>query len=75
MIYYALVKGAGVGCDYTIGCNMRYFKLEAENLREAKEEFKNYLEDEPELGWGDAILLECSQEIKKIFLNQEWSDE
>lgn len=75
MFYYALAAGAGEGCDYTIGCNNIYFKLEATNLIDAKRELKEYLKDEPEDGWGEVILLECVKEIKKIFPGREWSDE
>lgn len=73
MIYYALLTGEAEGCDYTIGCNNTYFKLEADNLEEAKKELKEYLhESEPEDGWNEAILLECVREIKKVFKLPEW---
>ena len=76
MIYYALVKGAGEGCDYTIGCNIAYFKLKADNDEDAKKEFVGYLKNnEPEGGWASATLLECTRAIQKIFPNKEWDDE
>ena len=37
-VYYALIKGDGEGCDYTIGCNMRWERLKATTLDAAKEE-------------------------------------
>ena len=37
-VYYALIKGDGEGCDYTIGCNMRWKRLKATTLDGAKEE-------------------------------------
>ena len=75
MIYYALMQGKGEGCDYTIACNKDYIKLESVDLETAKEELKEYLSSEPEDGYKEVILLECSKEIKKIFDQPEWSDE
>jgi hypothetical protein len=76
MFYYALLTGAGEGCDYTIGYNETYFKLKSTNLEDSKKELKRYLqENEPEDGWGSAIILECTKEVKKVFCDQEWSDE
>lgn len=37
-VYYALLKGNGEGCDYTIGCNMRWRRLRATTLDGAKAE-------------------------------------
>ena len=43
MIYYALVKGRGDGCDYTIGCNLTWTRLKAVSLEQAKmEAITNY---------------------------------
>ena len=76
MIYYALVTQHGEGCDYTIACGLFYFKLEADNIDDAKEEFKKYLDNtNPDIGWKEAILLECNKEIKKIFNQPEWTNE
>jgi hypothetical protein len=76
MIYYALLTAKGEGCDYTIGCNNTFFELKFNNLEDAKKELSEYLrENEPEDGWEEAILLECNQEVHKIFNQPEWSDE
>ena len=36
--YYVLITGIGEGCDYTIGCNMRFQKLKATNMLDARKE-------------------------------------
>jgi len=38
MIYYALIKQVGEGCDYTIGCGRNWKRLEATTLEEATQE-------------------------------------
>jgi len=79
MIYYALLKGAEEGCDYTIGCNLTYNKLQADNLKDAKKELNEIIDDlggiNREDGWEEIILLECTKEINKIIPNKEWDDE
>jgi hypothetical protein len=81
MIYYAVLKGGDEGCDYTIGCNMVYKKLQAYNCKEAKEElqhmYEDYGADEKEGGWKEIILLEVSKEIHKIIPipSKLWGDE
>jgi hypothetical protein len=79
MIYYALLQGLGEGCDYTIGCNLRYEKLEVDNLTDAKRELNKLINNlggiNREDGWKEIILLECTKEINKIIPNREWDDE
>lgn len=36
MIFYALLIGPGYGCDYTIGCNRNWKRIEADSLADAK---------------------------------------
>jgi hypothetical protein len=40
-VFYALFKGKGDGCDYTIGCNIAHQKLRATTLEDAKREALN----------------------------------
>lgn len=79
MVYYALLKGKGEGCDYTIGCNMMYQKLQVNNLEDAKAELNIIFEDaggfQHEDGWEEVKLIEVTKEIDKIIPNKEWSDE
>lgn len=72
--YYALITGQGEGCDYTIGCNMRFEKLKATNISDARKEcievFKRYdiSEDDgsphDELRIESIVMLEVSVEEK-----------
>ena len=38
MSFWAIYEGQGEGCDYTIGCNMSFERLDAATLIEAKTE-------------------------------------
>jgi len=43
--YILFMKQKGYGCDYTIGCGIQLIFLDADNLKDAKEEAKQTLED------------------------------
>ncbi len=79
MIYYVLMKGKGEGCDYTIGCNQVYKKLEALDIIDAKIEVNEIIEYyggiNREYGWEEIKLIECTQEIERILYVKEWSGE
>lgn len=76
MKYYAFLEGNDIGCDYTIACNKDLIELEASSLNQAKKELKEYLnENEPTDGWQEAIILECTKTIHKVFNKPEWTDE
>ena len=36
MSFYLLMKQRGTGCDYMIGCGMKYVRLEADSMNEAR---------------------------------------
>jgi hypothetical protein len=39
--FYALIKGTGEGCDYTIGCNQTWFKFNAPSFEEAEKKVED----------------------------------
>ena len=45
MIYYALLKGAGEGCDYTIGCNLAVEVVEGKTLDQIRDQIAQLLID------------------------------
>jgi len=61
-MFYVLLKGAGQGCDYTIGCNRRWLKLNAENIDAARKETKDILDGYGESRVAKATILEVAGE-------------
>lgn len=43
--YYAFYVGKGEGCDYTIGCNQKFVKLESSNVEDALTEVENDIDE------------------------------
>lgn len=43
-MFIVLIEGSGEGCDYTIGCNKNWKKLEASTIEEAQRELKDVLD-------------------------------
>lgn len=50
-MFYLYLEQAGGGCDYTIGCGNRLFKLKGATLEEAREDAKQYF-DRENYGYG-----------------------
>jgi hypothetical protein len=50
VIYYALIKGSGEGCDYTIGCNIQWMRIEADDdaaaIRAAIDDIRHSIDSE-----------------------------
>ena len=43
MKFVVLLTGEGGGCDYTIGCNMKWEKFEANSVEEAEKKVKKII--------------------------------
>jgi len=67
MIYYVLLKGKGNGCDFTMGCNLNYKKLEATTkeaaILELPEIVDYYGGINYEGDWEEITLLEVNTEL------------
>lgn len=50
-MYYLWLEQRGGGCDYTIGCGQRMYRLNGNTLEEAKEDAKQYFDGE-NYGYG-----------------------
>lgn len=67
--YLVIIEGEGEGCDYTIGCNIRWDFYDAESLEDLKEQiikrwysYEDAKEEEyyaPEIGVGKAIIVQA----------------
>jgi hypothetical protein len=63
-MFYAHVKQAGEGCDYTIGCGHKVVRLEAKTLLEAEREIMT--NDEEGEGYGSAYYLTGDAELESV---------
>jgi len=45
MKYIAIIHGYGEGCHYTIGCNLDYEIFEAGDIKDAKKQVKELVEE------------------------------
>jgi hypothetical protein len=65
-VFYVLLRGEGDGCDYglgadlTIGCNLNWKKLKAENWSDARKEVGKIVKEYKHIGIEKAIVLEVS---------------
>ena len=70
--YVLLVKGAGEGCDYTLGCNRSFEFLDAESIEDAmKIARKKFQGPDAYIPWESAYLTEMREEIPV----SQWSEE
>ena len=82
MIYYALMIGEGdEGCDYTIGCNKNFKRLDATTITEARKEIEDILEDDNVDRFESIQILTVNnvydfdiEEFKDIILKTEKQD-
>lgn len=67
MIYYALAKGRGDGCGYTMGCNLNWTRIEADDdaaaMVKALVEFPPGLDDRGRSEIESIVLLCVDREI------------
>jgi ssDNA-binding Zn-finger/Zn-ribbon topoisomerase 1 len=79
--FYVLIAGKGAGCDYTIGCNMKFRELKARDWEEARDE-ANKIADDDRIESVKLLLvnseedvdmesLEASRESEKSFKEKE----
>ena len=61
--YYVVVKQAGEGCDYTIGCGLAMWKLDAANHAEAVAEARALYEESYENELASMKLVTSSQDL------------
>lgn len=64
-MFYAHVKQAGEGCDYTIGCGHKVVRLEAKTLMEAEREI---MANDEEGGYGSAHYLTGDARLESVII-------
>ena len=65
-MFYAHVKQAGEGCDYTIGCGHKIVRLEAKTLMEAEREIMANDEEGDGDGYGSAHYLTGEAKLESV---------
>lgn len=60
-MFYVLLVGEGEGCDYTIGCNKTFRKLEASTWQTAREEVADICADCEEPSIAKATILAVTE--------------
>lgn len=60
-MFYVLLTGQGYGCDYTIGCNKTFKRLEAETWEEAEKEVAKICGEYSEPDIAKARILEVTE--------------
>ena len=62
--FVVCIEGAGEGCDYTIGCNKRFYETEAESIDDLLLEFheehdgENYLKRRNDFAYENVYVIE-----------------
>jgi hypothetical protein len=70
MICYALAKGRGEGCDYTMGCNLNWRRIEADGdeqaMTKALTEFPPRLDERVRCDIESIVLLCVDREVDMV---------
>jgi len=70
--YMLVVRGAGGGCDYTLGCNMTTVYVRADSLEEARVLARKACPPSSAyIPWESALLVEVLEELPVV----EWSQQ
>ncbi|TXH52929.1 MAG: hypothetical protein E6Q97_14435 [Desulfurellales bacterium] len=62
-MYYVLLKGEGEGCNYIIGCNMKWLPLKAQAIDDAMVEASKIVEDHGEDRIAQAIVVGVDEQL------------
>lgn len=62
-VYYLYMRGAGAGCDFTIGCNQTLRKLNATNMDEVMREVPGIIQEYTDPEIDEAVVLQFVSEF------------